>query len=66
MFDFNVFVFVLIHVAMNLYIKGMIPYKAYLVTNEFYNDTKIPHINKLQLFEHYLFRLKLVYEEASK
>lgn len=66
LFDFDVFVFILIHVAMNLYIKGMIPYKAYLVTDEFYNDTKIPHINKLQLFEHYLFRLKLVYEEASK
>lgn len=66
LFDFNVFIFVLIHVAMNLYIKGTISYKAYLVTDDFYNDTKIPHINKLQLFEHYLFRLKLVYEEASK
>lgn len=66
LFNFDVFVFVLIHVAMNLYAKGMISYKGYLVTDDFYNDTKIPHINKLHLFEHYLFRLKLVYEEASK
>ena len=66
LFDFNVFVFILVHTAMQLYSESAISYNTYCTTDDFYNDTKIPHINKLQLFEHYLIRLKQVCEGVSK
>ena len=59
-FPFDVFTYLLVNVASKLYCSGHIPYNVYLLTDTFYTDCKIPHINKRHLLEHYLIELKQV------
>ena len=64
LYDFEVFVYLLINKANDMYIEGKIPYSAYELTSTFYNDCFIPHINKQHLFEHYLIELKQLFERG--
>ena len=65
LFDFSLFSYILVNTANSLYCEGVIPYNACITTSQFYDDTKIPHINKQHLFEHYLIELKRVYERGA-
>lgn len=65
LFDFDMFVYLLVNVANDLYASQTIPFNTYKLTSEFYNDTAIPHINKQHLFENYLIRLKQSYERGA-
>ena len=63
LFDFDIFVYILINVAFDLYKQQKINYDVFNVTSQFYNDCSIPRIGKQHLFEHYLISLKRVFEE---
>lgn len=58
----NLFLYLLTNVCVDLYKKSLIPYLYVKIVNEWYSQSKIPHINKSQLCEKYLIRLKLVTE----
>ena len=62
LFDCDVFFYIMINVANTLYKSNVIPFVVYQLTDEFYNDCSIPHINKLQLFESFLISLKCLFE----
>lgn len=59
MFSFKFFTYLLLQVANYLYLQGKISYNNFILTQNFYNDTLIPNINKKYLFEHFLFELKI-------
>lgn len=61
-FPFDIFTYLLINASCELYSKGSISFGAHEATSEFYNDCKIPHINKRHLFEHYLIELKQLFD----
>lgn len=58
--NFDVFVFILINVASDLYKEQKIPFASFSATYQFYKDTFISYINKQHLFEHYLISLRRV------
>lgn len=60
--NFDLFVNILIDVACDKYAENRISYSAYMLTRTFYNDCNIPHINKQQLFEHFIIELKMLFE----
>lgn len=62
LFDFDIFTYVLLNTASDLYKDGKIPYKVFWITNEFYNTSRDSRLNKVSLFEHYLIELKRVVE----
>lgn len=61
LFQFETLVYLLVKESFLLYDQGLVPYQVYQMTDDFYNDTKIPHINKQHLLEHYLIDLKQFY-----
>lgn len=63
-FNFSVFRYILIYVASNLYKENQINFEVYELTSNFYKDCYISNINKQQLFEHWLFELKQVFERG--
>ena len=65
LFDFELFSYLLVNVCGTLYRQQLIPFSAYELTNQFYNDTKIPHIGKQYLLEHYLIELKQLFERGA-
>ena len=62
--EFDLFVYVLLQQSVKLYNQSVITYNMYELVSQFYNDCMIPHINKQQLFEHFIFNLKLLTEGA--
>jgi len=64
LYEFNVFIYLLVNKATDMYAEGKIPYSAFSLTADFYNDCYIPHINKQHLFEHYLIELKQLFERG--
>lgn len=58
LFDFDVFKFILINVANNLYKEKLITYAMFDIVNQFNRECNIPRINKQHLFENFIIRLK--------
>ena len=65
LFEFDLFSYILLKQSVKLYRAGSIPYNVYVLVSEFYNDCGIAHINKQQLFEHFIVDLKCLYEGVS-
>lgn len=61
-FDFDLFLEVLKYSVFNKYVSTCDTkfFQAYNLTNKLYNNRYISHINKKQLFEHFLFDIKYV------
>ncbi len=57
--NFNVFSYILLYEAVKLYSEHDISFLSFMLISNFYNDLLIKNINKKQLFEHFLFELKL-------
>lgn len=57
--EFHLFCYILVNVANELYSSNRISFKEFDLTREFYTSCSISRINHKQLFEHYLFQLKL-------
>ena len=62
LFDFDVFVFILINVANALYFNNEISYPMFDIVSKFNRECNIPRINKQHLFENFIIRLKQVTE----
>lgn len=65
LYDFDLFCYILINIADILYTTDIVPFSVYQLTSQFYDDTKIPRINKQNLFEHYIIELKRLYERGT-
>ena len=62
LFDFDVFVFILINVASMLYTNNEISYQMFDLVSKFNRECNIPRINKQYLFENFIIKLKQVTE----
>lgn len=62
LFDFDVFIFILINVASILYTNNEISYQMFDVVSKFNRECNIPRINKQHLFENFIIKLKQVTE----
>lgn len=60
--DFDLFIYILLNISYQEYVKGTITFNEYDYTDKFYNACRIKNINKQQLFEHYVIALKRFYE----
>lgn len=61
--DIVLFIRLLERLAYKKYINNETKsFEIYCLTNSLLNDSKILHINKLQLLENYLFKLRMIYD----
>lgn len=60
--EFNLFVYVLLHISYEFYKQNKITLIEYQLTDTLYNDCQIKNIDKQKLFEHYIISMKRYYE----
>lgn len=58
LFDFDIFTFILIKVALLLYQEEKISYDMFQTVGTFYRECNIPRINKAHLFENFVIKYK--------
>ena len=64
LFDFSVFIHILLNVALELYYEGKISYEMFSTVSSLNKESSIPHINKQHLFERFIFNLKKASESV--